>query len=127
MRNLINIFEDPALKKQVIDVVKSTDDAAVLQKVLNTLKAGNIEERSVDHVHDAVVDRRRCQFSLVIHHTRVPDGRKPLDIGRIYLLERAVAFPVVAHALSGDVLGILAVVNQLFRRLGQTHPGVETE
>jgi len=37
--------EDPALKKQIIDVVKSTNDPHVLTKVLKVLKAGNIEER----------------------------------------------------------------------------------
>jgi hypothetical protein len=45
MRKLINLVEDPALKKQIIDVVKSTDDPQVLGKVLKVLKAGNIEER----------------------------------------------------------------------------------
>ena len=45
MRNLINLVEDPALKKQIIQVVKDTDDLNVLHKVLNTLKAGNIDER----------------------------------------------------------------------------------
>jgi hypothetical protein len=45
MRNLINITEDKNLKKEIIDVVKATDDLTVLQRVLNTLKAGNIDER----------------------------------------------------------------------------------
>jgi len=45
MRNLINLLEDPRLKKEIIDVVHATDDLSVLQKVLNTLKAGNIDER----------------------------------------------------------------------------------
>ena len=45
MRNLINLLEDPRLKKEIIDIVHATDDLSVLQKVLNTLKAGNIEER----------------------------------------------------------------------------------
>lgn len=45
MRNLINIVEDPQLKKEIINVVKSTDDLSVLQRVLNTLKAGNIDDR----------------------------------------------------------------------------------
>ena len=45
MRKLINLVEDPALRKQIIDVVKSTDDPQVLTKVLKVLKAGNIEER----------------------------------------------------------------------------------
>ena len=45
MRNLLNIVEDKNLKREIIDVVKATDDLSVLQKVLNTLRAGNIEER----------------------------------------------------------------------------------
>ena len=45
MRDFINILEDKQLKKEIIDVVHATDDLSVLQKVLNTLKAGNIDER----------------------------------------------------------------------------------
>lgn len=45
MRNLINIFEDRQLKKEIIGVVNDTDDLSVLQRVLNVLKAGNIDER----------------------------------------------------------------------------------
>lgn len=45
MRDLINLIEQTDLKKQVIDVVKTVDDPNLLQKVLDTLKAGNIEER----------------------------------------------------------------------------------
>jgi hypothetical protein len=45
MRYTDLVLEDPALKKEIIAVVKSTDDPSVLQKVLRTLKAGNIEER----------------------------------------------------------------------------------
>ena len=40
-----DLLEDPALKKEIIAVVKATDDSSVLQKVLRTLKAGNIEDR----------------------------------------------------------------------------------
>ena len=49
MRDLINLIqtlsETNNLKKSVIDMVKTTDDDKVLQKVLNTLKAGNIDDR----------------------------------------------------------------------------------
>lgn len=45
MRKLINLLEDPSLKKEIIAVVKSTDDTSVLSKVLKILQAGNIEER----------------------------------------------------------------------------------
>lgn len=49
IRKLINIVSEaePALKKTVLDLVKTTDDEALLQKVLKTLKAGNIDERIV--------------------------------------------------------------------------------
>jgi len=49
MRDLINLIqtlsEADNLKKSVIDLVKTTDDDKVLQKVLTTLKAGNIDDR----------------------------------------------------------------------------------
>lgn len=48
LRDLLDIFEEDNLKKQVLDVVQSTDDPNLLQKVLDTLKAGNIEERIAD-------------------------------------------------------------------------------
>lgn len=49
IRKLINIVSEaePALKKTVLDLVKTTNDEALLQKVLKTLKAGNIDERIV--------------------------------------------------------------------------------
>lgn len=49
MRDLLNIIqtlsEADNLKKSVIDLVKNTNDDKVLQKVLTTLKAGNIDDR----------------------------------------------------------------------------------
>ena len=48
IRTFLDIFEEDTLKKQVLDVVKTTDDPNLLQKVLDTLKAGNIEERIKD-------------------------------------------------------------------------------
>ena len=49
LRKLINIISEaqPPIKKTVIDLVKSTNDEPLLQKVLKTLKAGNIDERIV--------------------------------------------------------------------------------
>ena len=82
---------------------------------------------AVDHIHDAVVNRWRCQFTLVIHEARVPDGHQALDITFRDLLERTVALPVVAHALGHDVFGVLAVVDQFLRRLGPSRRGPETE
>ena len=82
---------------------------------------------AVDHVHDAVVDRWRRQFTLVVHEARAPDGHQALDVGFVDLLERAVALAVVAHALGGDVFRVLAVVHQVLRRLRQSQRGPETE
>lgn len=48
IRTLLNLFEEENLKKQAIDAVQSTDDPNLLQKVVDTLKAGNIEERIKD-------------------------------------------------------------------------------
>lgn len=56
IRKLINIVSeapDP-LKKEIINTVKGIDDETLLYKVLNTLKAGNIEERVASIIgHDA--------------------------------------------------------------------------
>jgi hypothetical protein len=56
IRKLINIVSeapDP-LKKEIINTVRSIDDETLLYKVLNTLKAGNIEERIASVIgHDA--------------------------------------------------------------------------
>ena len=78
---------------------------------------------AVDHVHDAVVDRRRRQLAQVVHQARAPDRHEALDVGLVDLLERAVALPVVAHALRGDVVGVLAVVDEFVGRLRQSRPG----
>ena len=78
-------------------------------------------------VHDAVVDRRRGQLALVVHQARAPDRHQPLDVGFVDLLERAVALAVVAHALGGDVVGVLAVVDQFLRRLRERSERGETE
>ena len=49
IRKFINIIAEaePKIKQAVIDLVKNTDDDSLLKKVLNTLKAGNIDERIV--------------------------------------------------------------------------------
>ena len=66
---------------------------------------------AVDHVHDTVINRGRCQFTLVVHEAGAPDGHQALDIAFIDLRKRAVALPVVAHALGRDVFGVLGVVD----------------
>ena len=82
---------------------------------------------AVDHVHDTVVNGGRRQLPHVIHQARAPDGHKAPDIGRIDLVERAVALSVVAHALGRHVLRVLAVVDELVDRLGQAGPGPESQ
>lgn len=58
MRELLQIFEDPDLKAQAVDAVKSTDDERLLQKVIDTLKAGNIEER-IENIISKDADAKR--------------------------------------------------------------------
>ncbi len=82
---------------------------------------------AIERVHNAVVNRRRGQFTLIIHHARIPDRHQALDVGFIDLLERTVAFAVVTHALGCDVFRVLAVVDEIFRRLGQSHRCPKTE
>lgn len=45
IRKFINIIEAPELKKQVIDLVKQTDDQPLLQKVYNALAMGDLPDR----------------------------------------------------------------------------------
>ena len=58
LRKLIDIFEDQDLKNQVINAVNSTEDATVLQKVLKTLKGGDIEKR-IAHILGKDVDAKK--------------------------------------------------------------------
>jgi hypothetical protein len=58
MRELLQIFEDPELKAQAVAAVKSTDDDRLLQKVIDTLKAGNIEER-IENIISKDADAKR--------------------------------------------------------------------
>lgn len=52
IRKFINILAeaDTTIKTAVIDLVKNTDDDSLLKKVLNTLKAGNIDDRIISVV-----------------------------------------------------------------------------
>jgi hypothetical protein len=45
MRKLITLVEDKALKTQIVAAIKHVDDPVLLNRVLRTLKEGNIEER----------------------------------------------------------------------------------
>jgi hypothetical protein len=58
MRKFLEIFEDPDLKSQAVAAVKSTDDERLLQKVIDTLKAGNIEER-IENIISKDADAKR--------------------------------------------------------------------
>ena len=82
---------------------------------------------AVDHVHDAVVNGRRRQLTRIVHEARAPDRHEALDVGTVDLLERAVALPVVAHALGGDVFRVLAVVDEFVGRLGQSRPRPDSQ
>jgi hypothetical protein len=77
MRNLLELFEEENLKKQVLDVVKSTDDPNLLQKVLDTLKAGNIEERVKDVLSkDADANRFVDKLAEIIVLIKAPIEEK---------------------------------------------------
>ena len=80
MRNLINIVslsEADPLKQQVISAVKSTNDDAVLQRVLKTLKAGNIEDRIKDVLEkDADAKRFIDKLAEVIVAIKAPIEEK---------------------------------------------------
>src|SRR6266699_989943 len=82
---------------------------------------------AVDHVHDAVVDRRLRVLAHVVRQTEAPDRDQAPDVGLVDFLERAVHLQVVAHAEGGDVLGVLPVVEQLFGRLGPSEPAPGTQ
>lgn len=58
MRELINIFEESRLKTQAVAAVKSTDDENLLQKVIDMLEAGNIEER-IENIISKDADAKR--------------------------------------------------------------------
>ena len=59
MRDLLNLVEAASkdavsLKKNIIDLVKATEEGTVLSQVLKVLKAGNLDQRVVNVVqHDA--------------------------------------------------------------------------
>ena len=77
IRTLLNIFEEENLKKQVLDVVQSTDDPNLPQKVLDTLKAGNIEERIKDVISkDADAKRFVDKLAEIIVMIKAPIEEK---------------------------------------------------
>ena len=78
---------------------------------------------TVDYIHDAVVHGRRRQLTQLIHQTCVPDRYQPIDVRAVDLFERAIALSVVSHALGEDVVGVLAIVDQLARGLGDAQFG----
>src|SRR5437879_13215533 len=63
----------------------------------------------------------------VVRQAEAPDRNQAPDAGLVDLLERAVHLQVVAHAESGDVLGVLPVVEQLLGRLGRSEPAPRTQ
>lgn len=71
----------------------------------------------VDGIHHAVVDNRSCEFSEIIHDADIPDGRQPSNVAFVDLLQWAETFPIVAHAVSDHILGVLAIGNEILSRL----------
>ena len=77
MRKLIDIFEDPALKKEIIDAVKKTDDVQVLQKILNALTVGDLPTRLREILRkDADASKFAESIAKVIMHMDNPNSDK---------------------------------------------------
>lgn len=77
MRDLLKLFEDPDLKSQAVAAVRSTDDERLLQKVIDTLKAGNIEER-IENIISKDADAKRFvqQIADIIVKIKAPVDEK---------------------------------------------------
>ncbi len=77
MRELLKIFEDPNLKSQALAAIKSTDDERLLQKVIDMLKAGNIEER-IENIISKDADAKRFlqQIANIIVKIKSPIEEK---------------------------------------------------
>lgn len=77
LRKLISIFEDPALKKEIIDAVKKTDDAQLLQKILNTLTVGDLPVRLREILRkDVDASKFAESIAKVIMHMDNPNSDK---------------------------------------------------
>lgn len=77
IRTLLDLFEDENLKKQAINAVQSTNDSNLLQKVVDTLKAGNIEERIKDVLSkDADANRFIDKLADIIVAIKAPVEEK---------------------------------------------------
>lgn len=122
MRNLINLLEDPALKKQVIDVVKATDDSSVLQKVLTTLKAGNIDERITSVISkDADASKFVKQIAQVIVQIDAPIESKDAFLKKYKsgIIDTGMLMDGGAHSFS-EILGGDDFAKELFIILTKT-------
>lgn len=82
---------------------------------------------SVHHIHYAVVDGGLSELTGVVAQAGAPDRNEPLDIRPVDLAKQTVLVEIVAHPERCDVLGVLAVVDQLLRGLrhGAAAPGTE--
>lgn len=77
MRELLKIFENPDLKSQALNAIKDTDDESLLQKVIDLLKAGNIEERIETIISkDADAKRFLQQIANIIVKIKSPIEEK---------------------------------------------------
>lgn len=77
MRELLKIFENPDLKSQALNAIKDTDDESLLQKVIDLLKAGNIEER-IENIISKDADAKRFlqQIANIIVKIKSPIEEK---------------------------------------------------
>src|SRR5262249_37173619 len=94
------------------------------------LAGGDVDGKSpvaVHHVHDAVVDGRLRHLAGLVGKTRGPDRHQALDVRFADLAQRAVLVEAVPHAERGDILAVLAAVDQLLRGLRQCGTAPATE
>lgn len=124
LRKFINILSEaePKLKKTVIDLVKTTDDETLLQRVLNTLKAGNIDERIVKVLgQDPDASRFVKQIASVIVNMEFPIESKDAFLKRF---PQGIVDP--KKLLSGKPMSFLELVGgdefskELFKLLTTT-------
>lgn len=77
MKTLLAIFEDANLKKEIINVVKKTDDVQLLQKIFNTLTVGDLPVRLREILRkDADASKFAESIARVIMHMDNPNSEK---------------------------------------------------
>ena len=66
------------------------------------------------------MDNRCRKLTGIIHETCVPQGHEPPHGGKVDLIERAIARPVVPHAMGEHIIQSARIVDEFCIRLGQT-------